>query len=73
MFVKDACPDVSQHRVDEVQHQPDRGRAQVLLEIGIGADHRIHSIDITGDADRLHRVILALPDRASREHRSIIG
>jgi RNA polymerase sigma-70 factor (ECF subfamily) len=50
-----------------------RGRAQVLLEIGIGADHRIHSIDITGDADRLHRAILALPDGASQEHRSLIG
>jgi RNA polymerase sigma factor (sigma-70 family) len=50
-----------------------RGRAQVLLEIGIGADHRIHSIDITGDADRLHRAILALPDGASQAHRSLIG
>jgi hypothetical protein len=50
-----------------------RGRAQVLLEIGIGADHRIHSIDISGDADRLHRAILALPNGVSQEHRSLIG
>jgi RNA polymerase sigma factor (sigma-70 family) len=50
-----------------------RGRARVLLEIGIGADHRIHSIDITGDTDRLHRAVLALPHGAPQEHRSLIG
>ena len=32
-----------------------RGRAQALLRIGVGADNRIHTIDITGDADRLRR------------------
>jgi RNA polymerase sigma-70 factor (ECF subfamily) len=37
------------------------GRAQVLLQIGVGDDNRIHTIDITGDADRLRRVILTLP------------
>ncbi len=40
-----------------------RGRPQVLLQIGIGADNRIHTIDITGDADRLRRAVLALPRR----------
>ncbi|OBG29821.1 sigma-70 family RNA polymerase sigma factor [Mycobacterium sp. E3198] len=37
------------------------GRAQVLLRIGIGTDNRIHTIDITGDPDRLSRAVLALP------------
>ena len=34
------------------------GRAQALLQIGVGDDNRIHTIDITGDADRLRRVVL---------------
>jgi hypothetical protein len=34
------------------------GRAQALLQIGIADDNRIHTIDITGDADRLRRVVL---------------
>ncbi|MBV8789416.1 MAG: sigma-70 family RNA polymerase sigma factor [Mycobacterium sp.] len=44
-----------------------RGRAQVLLVIGLGADDRIHTIDITGDADRIRRTTLTLPVR-DREH-----
>lgn len=36
------------------------GRAQALLQIGVGDDNRIHTIDITGDADRLRRVVLTL-------------
>jgi RNA polymerase sigma-70 factor (ECF subfamily) len=38
-----------------------RGRAQILLMIGIGADDRIHTIDITGDPERIRRAALALP------------
>jgi RNA polymerase sigma-70 factor (ECF subfamily) len=38
-----------------------RGQAQILLRIGVGADNRIHTIDITADADRLRRAVLALP------------
>ena len=38
-----------------------RGRAQIVLRIGVGADRRIHSIDITGDVDRLRRAVLTLP------------
>lgn len=37
------------------------GRAQILLRIDVGADNRIHTIDITGDPDRLRRAVLALP------------
>ncbi len=36
-------------------------RAQVLLRIGVGTDNRIHTIDITGDPDRLRRAVLTLP------------
>jgi RNA polymerase sigma-70 factor (ECF subfamily) len=50
-----------------------RGRAQVLLEIGIAADGRIHAIDITGDGDRLRRATLALPQWSSQEQRRLIG
>jgi RNA polymerase sigma factor (sigma-70 family) len=50
-----------------------RGRAQALLEIGLGADNRIHTIDITGDADRLRRAALALPRWPSQEHHRPIG
>ncbi|MCV7381216.1 RNA polymerase subunit sigma [Mycobacterium alsense] len=38
-----------------------RGRPQVLLRIGIGADDRIHTVDITGNPDDLRRAVLALP------------
>lgn len=48
-----------------------RGRAQVLLEIGITADGRIHSIDITGSDDRLRRAALALREWPSQENRSL--
>ncbi len=48
------------------------GRAQALLLIGIGADNRIHTIDITGDADRIRRAVLSLPRRPSRERHSPI-
>ncbi len=43
------------------------GRAQILLRIGVGADNRIHTIDITGDRDRPHRAVLTLP--AAGQHR----
>ncbi|CDO89077.1 RNA polymerase subunit sigma [Mycobacterium triplex] len=38
-----------------------RGRAQILLRLGIGADNRIHAIDISADAAELRRAVLALP------------
>ncbi|OBA74188.1 RNA polymerase subunit sigma [Mycobacterium sp. 1554424.7] len=45
------------------------GRAQAMLVIGIGPDNRIHSIDITGDPDRLRRAVLTLPVTGQdREH-----
>lgn len=45
------------------------GRAQAMLRLGFGADNRIHTIDITGDPDRLRRAVLALPAaRQYREH-----
>jgi RNA polymerase sigma factor (sigma-70 family) len=50
-----------------------RGRAQVLLLIGIGADHRIHTIDITGDAARIRRAALALPRWPIGEHDNLVG
>ncbi|MEB4212210.1 sigma-70 family RNA polymerase sigma factor [Mycobacterium sp. 94-17] len=49
------------------------GRAEVLLVIGIGADGRIHTIDITGDAGRVHRAGLALPRWPIQEHHTFIG
>jgi hypothetical protein len=45
----------------------------MLLKIGIAPDNHIHSIDITGDADRIRRAILALLGGSSQEHRSLIG
>lgn len=50
-----------------------RGRAQVLLVIGIGADDRIHTIDITGDAERIRRAALTLPARPIQEHHKLVG
>lgn len=50
-----------------------RGRAQILLEIEIAADNHIHAIDITGDAERLRRAMLAIPDWPSEDHRGVIG
>jgi ketosteroid isomerase-like protein len=49
------------------------GRAQALLQIGVGADNRIHTIDITADADRLRRAVLAPPRWPSQEDHSPIG
>jgi RNA polymerase sigma-70 factor (ECF subfamily) len=49
------------------------GRAQALLRIGMGADNRIHTIDITGDPERLRRAVLALPSRPSRQRQSPVG
>jgi RNA polymerase sigma factor (sigma-70 family) len=49
------------------------GRAQMLLHIGIGADNRIHTIDITADADHLRRAILALPGWPSQALLSPFG
>jgi RNA polymerase sigma-70 factor (ECF subfamily) len=50
-----------------------RGRAQILLVIGIGADDRIHAIDITGDAERIRRAALTLPRWPIQEHHNLIG
>jgi RNA polymerase sigma-70 factor (ECF subfamily) len=50
-----------------------RGHAQVLLVIGIGADGRIHTIDITGNAERIRRAELALPPGSAQEHHKLIG
>jgi RNA polymerase sigma factor (sigma-70 family) len=50
-----------------------RGRPQVMLQIGVGADNRIRTIDITGDAERLRRAVLALPRWPSQEHPLPIG
>ncbi|BBY20183.1 sigma-70 family RNA polymerase sigma factor [Mycobacterium stomatepiae] len=50
-----------------------RGRAQILLQLGVGADHRIHTIDITADVDRVRRAALALPGWASQADTSPIG
>jgi RNA polymerase sigma factor (sigma-70 family) len=38
-----------------------RGRLEALLQIGIDDDGRIHTIDVVGDAGRLHSAVLALP------------
>jgi hypothetical protein len=45
-----------------------RGRPRVLLRIGVGAHNQIHTIDITGDAGRIKRAVLALPHRPSERH-----
>jgi RNA polymerase sigma factor (sigma-70 family) len=37
------------------------GRPEAMLQIGIGADNRIHTIEITGDAARLRRSVFTLP------------
>lgn len=50
-----------------------RGRAQILLRLGLGADDRIRAIDISADADRPRRAVLALPRRASQAYSSPIG
>jgi RNA polymerase sigma-70 factor (ECF subfamily) len=50
-----------------------RGRAQILLQLGIGADNRIHAIDITADAVRLRRAVLALPRWPSQADSSDVG
>jgi RNA polymerase sigma-70 factor (ECF subfamily) len=49
------------------------GRAQALLQIGIGDDNRIHTIDITGDVDRLRRALLTLPRRPSQNCHNPVG
>jgi RNA polymerase sigma factor (sigma-70 family) len=46
------------------------GRVQALLRIGVGDDSRIHTIDITGDADRIRRAALELPHQLSQEDHS---
>lgn len=50
-----------------------RGRAEALLRIGVGADDRIHTIDITGEADRVRGAALALPGWPPVERRRPIG
>jgi RNA polymerase sigma factor (sigma-70 family) len=48
------------------------GRVQVLLQIGIGEDDRIHAITITADAERLSGVALTLPHRTPQnDHKSV--
>jgi RNA polymerase sigma-70 factor, ECF subfamily len=37
------------------------GRLEALVQIGIDDDGRIHTIDIVGNADRLHSAVLTLP------------
>ncbi|WAJ42936.1 sigma-70 family RNA polymerase sigma factor [Mycobacterium sp. Aquia_216] len=49
-----------------------QGRARILLRLGIGADNRIHAIDIA-EADRPRRAVLALPRRPSQADSSLIG
>jgi RNA polymerase sigma factor (sigma-70 family) len=51
----------------------EEGRAQALLQIGVGDDNRIHTIDITGDADRLRRAVLTLPGRPPQSRHNPIG
>lgn len=50
-----------------------RGRAQVLLVIGIGADNRIQTIDITGDPERIRRAALALPRWPTQEYHNLVA
>ncbi|SOX54456.1 RNA polymerase subunit sigma [Mycobacterium ahvazicum] len=49
-----------------------RGRAQILLQLGIGADNRIHTIDITADGGP-RRAELALPQWPAQTYPSPIG
>ena len=49
------------------------GHVQALLQIGVGDDNRIHTIDITGDTDRLRGVVLTLPRRPSQNCHMPIG
>jgi RNA polymerase sigma factor (sigma-70 family) len=50
-----------------------RGRPRIMLQIGIGTDNRIHAINITGDAGRLRRAVLALPLLPPQAHHGHIG
>ena len=49
------------------------GRAQALLQIGVGEDNRIHTIDITGDTARVRRAVLTLPRWPSQNCHKPIG
>jgi RNA polymerase sigma factor (sigma-70 family) len=49
------------------------GHAQALLQIGVGDDNRIHTIDITGDADRVRHAVLTLPRWPSQNYHRPIG
>ena len=49
------------------------GRAQALLQIGVGEDNRIHTIDITADTDRVRRAVLTLPRWPSQNCHKPIG
>ena len=42
-----------------------RGRPQIILRIGIGDDNRIHTIDITGDAEGAVFALPFLPSRSA--------
>jgi RNA polymerase sigma-70 factor (ECF subfamily) len=50
-----------------------RVRAQIMLQIGIRTDNRIHTIDITGEPEILRRAVLALPRWPSQAHHRPIG
>jgi RNA polymerase sigma factor (sigma-70 family) len=49
------------------------GRAQALLQIEVGEDNRIHTIDITGDTDRVRCAVLTLPRWPSQNCHKPIG
>jgi hypothetical protein len=49
------------------------GHAQALLQIGVGDDNRVHTIDITGDADRVRHAVLTLPRWPSQNYHRPIG
>lgn len=49
------------------------GQAQVLLLIGVGSDGRVHTIDITADAERIRRAVLTLPHQSLLERPGGIG
>ena len=49
------------------------GRAQALLQIGVGEDNRVHTIDITGDTDRVRRAVLTLPRWPSQNCHKPVG
>jgi len=49
------------------------GRPEALLLIGVDADERIRTIEITADAGRIRRAELTLPRRPAQQDHSRIG